>query len=50
MTSDQIKAIGHADQSTNAWLKEIALQLALLNEKPAEKQPEPPKFQPKARK
>ena len=32
MTSTQIKAIPPAEMSTNAWLKEIALQLAQLNE------------------
>lgn len=38
MTSDQIKEASHIDLSTTAWLKEIALQLALLNEKPTQNQ------------
>ena len=33
MTSDEIKEIRVTDLSTNTWLKEIAYQLALLNEK-----------------
>lgn len=33
MTSEQIKYIQAADMSTNAWLREIAYQLALSNEK-----------------
>ena len=32
MTSDQITAIKPAEMSMNEWLKEIALQLAKLNE------------------
>ncbi len=32
MTSYQIKDLKAADISTNTWLKEIALQLALMNE------------------
>ena len=38
MTSEKIKETSHCDLSANQWLKEIALQLALLNEK----KPEPP--------
>jgi hypothetical protein len=33
MTSEEIKQKPAADLSMNAWLKEISLQLALLNEK-----------------
>jgi hypothetical protein len=33
MTSEEIKVIQYASLSTNGWLKEIAMQLALLNEK-----------------
>ena len=33
MTSDEIREARAAEHSTNTWLKEIALQLALLNEK-----------------
>ena len=32
MKPEQIKATKHAELSTNEWLKEIALQLAILNE------------------
>ena len=32
MNKEQIKAVPPAELSTNAWLKEIALQLAQLNE------------------
>lgn len=32
MTSEQIKATKHFDISATHWLKEIAYQLALLNE------------------
>lgn len=32
MTAKEIEASKPSDMSTNAWLKEIALQLALLNE------------------
>jgi hypothetical protein len=35
MTSEEIKLLQYAGLSTNGWLKEIALQLALLNEKKA---------------
>ena len=42
MTSEKIKETSHYDLSETAWLKEIALQLALLNEK---KSPEPNNFQ-----
>jgi len=40
VTSEEIKRTMATDLSSNAWMKEIALQLALLNEK---KPPEPPK-------
>jgi hypothetical protein len=33
MTSDEIKEARAAEHSTNTWLKEVAYQLALLNEK-----------------
>lgn len=33
MTSDEIKETLPTDLSGNSWLKEIAYQLALLNEK-----------------
>jgi hypothetical protein len=33
MTSEEIKHKAAFDLSTNGWLKEICLQLALLNEK-----------------
>jgi len=33
MTSDEIKESRAAEHSTNTWLKEVAYQLALLNEK-----------------
>jgi hypothetical protein len=33
MTLEEIKQKPAADFSTNSWLREIALQLALLNEK-----------------
>ena len=48
MTSEQIKATRAPHLSDTSWLKEICLQLALLNEKLNEKQavPEPLK-QPK---
>lgn len=32
MKSEQIKATKPAEMSANEWLKEIALQLAILNE------------------
>lgn len=32
MTSDEIKQKPAADLSTNSWLKELCLQVALLNE------------------
>ena len=38
MKSEEIKQKSAADLSTNAWLKEICLQLALLNEKKRDKQ------------
>ena len=34
MTSSEIQMKAPADLSANAWMKEICLQLALLNEKP----------------
>jgi hypothetical protein len=43
MTSEQIKQTPATDLSTNGWLREIAMQLALLNEKdavPEQTQPE----------
>ena len=42
MTSDGIKDLHPSDMSTNSWLKEIAYQLALSNEKPAKQQPNQP--------
>lgn len=33
MTAREIKETPHAEKSANFWLKEIAHQLALLNEK-----------------
>jgi hypothetical protein len=33
MNSEEIKQKAPTDLSTNSWLREIALQLALLNEK-----------------
>lgn len=35
MTPDEIKSMHPSDISTNSWLKEVALQLAIMNEKPA---------------
>ena len=35
MTSEEIKDKPAGELATNAWLKEIAMQLALLNEKHA---------------
>jgi hypothetical protein len=43
MTSDEIKNTMAIDLSTNAWLREVALQLALLNEKPVEAKRQPQK-------
>ncbi len=44
MTSDELKASTAADMSTNGWLREVAIQLAKLNEKnPAEQQQKPQK-------
>lgn len=45
MTSDQIKAAAATDLSQTQWLREIALQLAILNEHQPEKRPvgRPPK-------
>jgi hypothetical protein len=40
MTSDQIKQKDTLELSLGAWLKEIAYQLALLNERPANPPPE----------
>lgn len=34
MTSDEIKRMRATDWSDTCWLREIAIQLALLNEKP----------------
>lgn len=39
MTLDEIKAKPATDLSTNAWLREVCLQLALLNEKRTQQQP-----------
>jgi hypothetical protein len=39
MTSEEIKNKPVVDMSTNGWLKEICLQLALLNEKRPNQQP-----------
>lgn len=41
MTSDDIKNAHPMDRSTNDWLREVAYQLALLNEKPAATPPKP---------
>jgi hypothetical protein len=35
MTSEEIKKTPPSDVSTNTWLREICIQLALLNEKKA---------------
>ena len=35
MTRDEIEDKNPSDLSTNAWMKEICLQIALLNEKRA---------------
>lgn len=43
MTSNEIRKSHPADMSTNGWLREVALQLALLNEKPVEPQKQPQK-------
>jgi len=40
MASDEIREARAAEHSTNTWLKEIAYQLALLNEKPVTGIPE----------
>jgi hypothetical protein len=45
VTSDQIKQTPHYDLSVTHWLKEIAFQLAVSNEKPAPQVQKPP-FQP----
>ena len=43
MTKDQIKAQPPAEISTNAWLKEIAWQLSIMNERGSvETVPAPP--------
>jgi hypothetical protein len=34
MTSEEIREKSAIDLSANGWLREIALQLALMNEKP----------------
>lgn len=39
MNSEQIRDKSHLDLSSNAWLREIAFQLALLNEKPSAQPP-----------
>jgi hypothetical protein len=41
MTSEEIKAFPANDKSLSSWLKEVAYQLAVLNEKtpPAKQQP-----------
>ncbi len=33
MTSDEIKRMPAIDQSATAWMREVALQVALLNER-----------------
>jgi hypothetical protein len=35
MTLDEIKAAHPSDFSTNTWLREVCIQLALLNERQA---------------
>ena len=35
MTLDELKAKQAADMSTNAWLREVCIQLAMLNESKA---------------
>lgn len=40
MTSDEISKKQASDLNTDSWLREIALQLALLNERQEPKQPE----------
>lgn len=37
MNSEEIKQKHPADMSTNAWLREMCLQLAILNEKEGSK-------------
>jgi hypothetical protein len=34
MTSEELKQKQAADLSTNSWMREMCIQLALLNEKP----------------
>jgi hypothetical protein len=41
MTLEELKAKQAPDLSTNAWLREICLQLAMLNEKRAQQQTKP---------
>jgi len=42
MTSEEIKQKQATDLSANGWLRELCLQVALLNEKSAEPLPDPP--------
>jgi len=42
MTSDEIKQTHPADFSANSWLREIALQLARLNERQSDMPKMPP--------
>jgi hypothetical protein len=45
MTSEEIKQKQAVDLSTNGWLREVCIQLALLNEKTASSCPDfPPPF------
>jgi hypothetical protein len=46
MTSEEIKQADPLLLSVNGWLKEIAYQLALLNEKPQPKPADDPRKQP----
>ena len=41
MTSDEIKQKSGLDMSSSAWLREIAMQLALLNEIMFRSEPKP---------
>jgi hypothetical protein len=42
MTSEEIKQKQAVDLSTNGWLREVCIQLALLNEKGATPEPAEP--------
>lgn len=47
MTSKEIKDTAHTDLSANGWLKELCLQMALLNEQATSEAVEPPRIKRK---